>query len=85
MTGQRDKSAENTPGNPAIYGWQQVLKHMSAQGTLPVTEESVSYLALTDSLGKEEDPLLLKDYAKVLRLSEPQLAELTEFMVRTSK
>ena len=46
-----------------------------------VPEVNVSYLALTENLGRKDDPLLLKDYAKVLHLSEQQLSELTEYMV----
>ena len=37
-------------------------------------------MALTDSLGLDDDPLLLADYAKVLRLTGTQVATLKEFL-----
>lgn len=41
---------------------------------------AISYAALTNNLGKPEDPLLLADYARVLDLSDGQVATLKDYL-----
>ena len=55
-----------------------VARRMERQHDLE--RNAISYAALTNNLGKPEDPLLLADYARVLDLSDGQVATLKDYL-----
>jgi len=59
--------------------WQQSARAMELEYE-EFKPNTIDYVALTDSLGRKDDPLLLRDYANVLSLSEAQVATLSDFL-----